>query len=419
MDSRKTSHSRHGWCASRFAGPRSVLAVGVSALSIVLAGCAGGSSLGGGGSSDSATGTLKVGLIATLSGTEAPSGQDMVNGFKLYLSEHDNKLGGRKVDLIVANGGGTPAAGLAAAQKLIRQDHVDVLTGITISPVGLAIRDLVTSSKVPLVISNAGANALTGKQESPYIWRVSFANCQPDYAMGEYVKSLVGDGSVYVIARDDAAGHEHTDGFIDAFTAAGGKIAGKAYPPFGTTQNYQPYLSGIQQSGAKATFAFFAGGEAVTFVKQYQQFGLKDTIPLFGSGYLTADGHVITSEGDAAVGLRTSLNYSPTLDNSANTTFVSEYQKAYKVVPDLYAAQSWDAGTFIDAGLKASNGKAGESLLTAWKGVKSIDGPRGKVTMDSSQNAVQNWYVLEGAQSGSGYENVVKKSLGTVTHTCG
>lgn len=393
---------------------------GVCALALVLAGCSGGSSLGGGSqSSEKPTGPLKVGFLATLSGTEAPSGEDMVNGFKLYLAQHDNKLGDRTVDLTVANSGGAPASGLAAAQKLISQDHVDVIAGVTISPVALAITDLVTSSKVPLVISNAGANAVTGAKKSQYVWRVSFANCQPDYAMGSYVKSIVGDGSVYVIARDDAAGHEHTDGFVNSFKAAGGKIAGSAFPPFGTTQNYQPYLSQIQQSGAKAVFSFFAGGEAVTFVNQYNQFGLKGEIPLFGSGYLTADGHVITSEGDSAVGIRTSLNYSPTLDNPENKKFVKEYKAQYKVVPDLYAAQSWDAAAFIDQGLKKTNGNSkADKLTAAWGNLGTLKSPRGDVTIDKNHNAVQDWYVLEGTKSTTGYENVVKKDLDKVTNTC-
>lgn len=361
---------------------------------------------------------LKVGFLVTLSGPEAPSGQSMENGFKLYLADHGDELGGRKVDLIVANDGGHPASGLAAAQKLILQEHVDVIVGVTISPVALAIRDLVTRSKIPLIISNAGAIAITGKQKSPYVWRVSFANCQPNYAMGSYVKSQIGSGSVYVIGRDDAAGHEQTQGFVDAFTAAGGKIVGSAYPPFGTTQNYQPYLSRIQQSGAKATYAFFAGSEAVAFVKQYQQFGLKSTIPLYASGYLTSDGHIINSEGAAAVGIQTALNYSPRLDNPQNKTFVASYEKAYHIVPDLYAEQSWDAGTFIDKGLQASGGAVGEKLVTAFGKIGSFNGPRGEVTMDPDHNAVQTWYLLEGAKTDNGYENVVKKSLGVVTHAC-
>ncbi|TAL75647.1 MAG: ABC transporter [Burkholderiaceae bacterium] len=369
-------------------------------------------------SDSSQSAPLKVGFLVTLSGPEAPSGQSMVKGFKLYLADHNNELGGRKVDLVVANDGGHPASGLAAAQKLILQEHVQVIAGITLSPVALAIRDLVTRSKIPLVISNAGADAITGKQKSPYVWRVSFANCQPNYAMGSYVKSLVGSDGVYVLARDDAAGHEQVQGFIDAFTAAGGKIAGTVYPPFGTTQNYQPFLTRIQQSGAKATYAFFAGGEAVAFVKQYQQFGLKGKIPLFAAGYLTSDGHVINAEGDAAVGIQTAVNYSPHLDNPENKTFVASYEKAYHVVPDLYAAQSWDAGTFIDKGLRESGGAIGEKLVAAFGKVGSITGPRGKVSMSADHNAVQNWYVVEAAKTANGFENVVKKSLGVVTYSC-
>lgn len=391
---------------------------GLFALALV-AGCGGSSSLGHGNGAGSTSGTIKVGFLATLSGTEAPSGQDMLKGFKLYLAEHGNKLGGRPVKLVVADGGGGPATGLAAAQKLIRQDHVNIIAGVTISPVALAIRDLVTSSKVPLVISNAGANALTTTRKSPYVWRVSFANCQPDFAMGPYVHSAVGSGGVYVIGRDDAAGHEHTDGFVTSFKKDGGKIVGSAFPPFGTTQNYQPFLSRIQQSGAKAVYAFFAGGEAVTFVKQYAQFGLKGKIPLYASGYLTADGHVVNAQGDAAVGIETSLNYSPQLDNPENKKFVADYQKQNSSLPNLYAAQSWDAAALIDKGLQQTKGDAGADKLTAaWGKVGVLNSPRGEVTLDANHNAVQHWYVLKADKTSSGYGNTVQKDLGKVTHSC-
>lgn len=363
---------------------------------------------------------LKVGFLATLSGTEAPSGQDMVSGFKLYLEQHGNKLGGREVELIVADGKGNPSAGLAAAQRLIRQDHVDILAGVTISPVALAIRNLVTESKIALVIANAGANALTTTKKSPYIWRVSFANCQPDYAMGPYVHKQVGDGGVFIIGRDDAAGHEHTQGFITSFSADGGKIAGSVFPPFGTTQNYQPYLTQIEQSGAKAVFAFFAGGEAVMFVHQYTQFGLKGKIPLYSTGYLTADGHIINAEGEDAVGLKTSLNYSPGLDNAENKKFVAAYEKQYRKLPNLYVAQSWDAALFIDKGLAETHGDAnGDKLADAWSKIGTLDSPRGHITMDKDHNAVQTWYLLEAEHAGSHYANVVKQSLGVVTFSCG
>lgn len=396
----------------------SVAACG-AALSLVVTAC-GGSSLGGGGG-DQSSGTLKVGMLATLSGTEASSGTDMVNGFKLYLAQHGNKLGGRKVELDVGDTKGDPSAGLAAAQRLIRQDGVKMLAGVTVSPVALAVRNLVTDSKVPLIISNAGADALTTTNKSPYVWRVSFANCQPDYAMGPFVHKQVGDGGVFVIGRDDAAGHEQTQGFVTSFTADGGKIAGTAFPPFGTTQNYQPFLSQIQQSGAKAVFAFFAGGEAVSFVQQYAQFGLKGSIPLYAAGYLTADGHVVNAEGDAAVGLQTALNYSPELDNAPNKTFVAAYQKAYKTLPNLYAAQSWDAAMFMDKGLQKTKGDASaDKLNDAWANIGTLKSPRGEFTMSKDHNAVQDWYLLEAQKTGKGggYSNVVKQSLGKVTYSC-
>src|SRR5215470_2443972 len=127
--------------------------------------------------------------------------------------------------------------------------------------------------------------------------------------MGKHLASKGDVGPVYLIAPDYAAGAEVIRGFKTAFTAGGGKIAGEAKPAFGKTQDYQPFLTGIKSSGAKATFCFFSGAEAVAFVKQYAQFGLATDTPLYGSGFLT-EGSVMNGQGDAAIGVQTTLHYS-------------------------------------------------------------------------------------------------------------
>lgn len=246
-------------------------ALALVTTALVLSGCAGSSldQSGGGGTG----GAVKIGLLVPLSGVYAPLGEDMRNGFQLYLDQHGGKLGGRAVEVVSADEGEGPQTGVPAAQKLVTQDQVTAVVGVVNSATALGLRDFFHESKKPLLVANAGADDVTGARKSEYVWRTSFANGKVAAPLGPAVAKEA-KGGVYLIAADYAAGREMIAGFRKTFEAAGGKVAGEEYTPFGKTQDFQPFLSAIRGSDAKAVYAFYAGAEAVSFVKQYKQFGL-------------------------------------------------------------------------------------------------------------------------------------------------
>lgn len=379
---------------------------GATGAAAALSAC--GSSLGSGSSSggEQGGGSVKVGLVIPQAGVYAPLGVDMRRAWDLWLEQHDGKIGGYTVTTVVGDEGETPQTGVSAVQRLLQSDSCDVLVGIVSSATALGVRDLVTESKKLLLVANAGAEDITGKAASPYIWRTSFANGQVSGAMGRYLAEQGTKDGVFVLAPDYAAGAEALAGFESAFTASGGTIAGSAKPPFGKTQDYQPFLSQIQSSGARATFCFFAGAEAVAFVKQYRQFGLADSIPLYASGFLT-EGGVLAAQGAAALGIRTSLHYTSELDNQANKDFVSAYEKKYDAVPTVYSVQTWDAAGVLDRALASAKATDGDALSKALGGVGAIeDSPRGTWSFDG-QTPKQKFYIREVEQKGDGFVNSV------------
>ena len=234
-------------------GHRAAGLVLTSVVAVLLASCGGGSlSEGGGGDSGDNSGPVKIGLSVPLSGVYASLGEDMTQGFNLYLDMNDGRLGGRDIEVVSADEGEGPETGVPATTKLVTQDQVSAVVGIVNSSVALGLQDTFVQSEVPLIIANAGADDLTA-EASPYIWRTSFTNGGVAAALGEAVAEDVGDGSVYLIAADYAAGEESVNGFKEAFEAAGGTVAGETYTPFGTTSDWQPYLSKIRSSGATAS----------------------------------------------------------------------------------------------------------------------------------------------------------------------
>jgi len=395
-------------------GRRLLGGLGAGVLTLAMTACGGGS-LGGdeggdGGGGGEGGGTVRVGLVIPQAGVYTPLGEDMQQGWDLWLEQNGGEMGGFTVETVTADEGEGPDTGVPAVQRLLTEGDVDALVGIVNSATALGVAEQVTEAQIPLIVANAGAEAITKDAASPYVWRSSFTNAQIAAAMGEHL-AAEGIGPVYVMAPDYAAGQEVVAGFTEAYTAGGGTIAGQALTPFGTTQDFQPFLSGIQTAGAAATFVFYAGGEAVSYVQQYADFGLKDTIPLYGSGFLT-EGSVLDAQGPAAVGVRTTLHYSTEIDNETNTEFVEAYQAAYDELPTTYAVQAYDAANVLARALEGAGDTGGEALSEALGGLGEIDdSPRGPWTF-SNQTPEQAVYLREVVDEGGTLVNSVVEELG-------
>ncbi|MFF4422983.1 ABC transporter substrate-binding protein [Streptomyces sp. NPDC001549] len=373
--------------AGRF---RPLVLITVTTGLLLATGC-GGASLGTG-DDKKQSGPVKIGLLVPQSGTYKALGDDMKQGFELYVRQHGGRLGGREVQIVIADEGETADSGKAAAEKLVKQDRVLAVSGVVSSATVNGVKDLFETSRIPLVGSNASPTTLTGTK---YIWRTSYVNDEPGKALGKHVAERAG-GPVFLVAAGYQAGKDEIEGFKSTFLPAGGKIAGEeVYTPFPGTKNFQPYLSQIENSGAKAVFCFYAGGAAVDFVKQYRDFGLSGKIPLYAPGFLT-EGGVLKGQGDAADGILTALNYSADLDNAANRQFAPAYRAAHGTDPTTYAMASWDAAQVLDKAIAAAGGTVTpETVNAAISTVGDIDSPRGTWRFNSGGTPIQPWYLRE------------------------
>lgn len=377
-----------------------VLTATTVATALTLSAC-GGSSLGG--DESTADGPVKIGLLIPQSGVYKSLGDDLDAGFTLYLKEHDNKLGGREVELIKADEGETADTGRASAEKLIKQDQVLALSGVVSSAVLNGVVDLVEGEEVPLLGSNASPTTLT---DVKYIRRTSYVNDEPGKALGAYMAENV-KGPVYALAADYQAGYDEVEGFKETFAPAGGKLADEVYSPFPTTTNFQPYLANAQKAKPGAVFSFYAGGAAIDYAKQYSQFGLGGTTPLYAPGFLT-EGGVLDAQGDAALGIRTSMNYSPDLDNATNKEFVAAYEKEFERTPTAYAVYSYDAAAILDKAIEeAGDDLTRETVNDAIGEVGVVDSPRGEWEFNEGGTPKQKWYLREVKKVDGKVANVV------------
>jgi branched-chain amino acid transport system substrate-binding protein len=260
------------------------------------------------------------------------------------------------------------------------------------SGVAMAMAKVAKDTGTLLIVPNAGADAVTGPMCAPNIFRSSFSNWQPGYAMGEVVASK-GHKKVVTITWKYAAGDESVRGFKEAFEKKGGQVVKELSLPFPNVE-FQALLTEIAAAKPDAVYTFFAGGGAVKFVKDYAAAGLKKTIPLYGAGFLT-DG-TLEAQGADADGLLTTLHYADSLTNARDQKFRLSYAKEFKLQPDVYAVQGYDAAQMLGVGLTAVKGDLTKKDAFASAVEKArIDSPRGTFTISKAHNPVQDMYLRQ------------------------
>ncbi len=358
---------------------------------------------------------IKVGFMLPYTGTFASLGNAIENGFRLYVSEQGGKLNGREVEYVKVDDESDPSKATDNVNKLIKRDNVDVLVGSVHSGVAMAMAKVAKDTGTLLIVPNAGADAVTGPMCAPNIFRSSFSNWQPGYAMGEVVAKK-GHKKVVTITWKYAAGDESVRGFKEGLEKSGGTVVKELSLPFPGVE-FQSLLTEIAAAKPDAVYTFFAGGGAVKFVKDYAAAGLKKTIPLYGAGFLT-DG-TLEAQGADAADLLTTLHYADSLGTPRDNAFRLAYAKTYKLQPDVYAVQGYDAAQMLGIGSNAVKGDLSKraELIAAIEKAK-IDSPRGPFTLSKSHNPIQDIYLRQVSGKENKLVGIASKALADPSRGC-
>lgn len=362
-------------------------------LLLVMVGCSAGQSGDTGPNEGSAPSEVKVGVVLPFTGVYAQLGQDIWDGMNLYLDSIGSEVEGTKIVLIKEDEEAAADVAVRKTRKLIEQDKVDVLAGYVSSASATAIRDIIHETKTPVLLSNAGSNALTRERKSPYLFRLCHSNWMVGAHAGQYAAEHMGKKAV-TFAADYEAGKQYTQGFVEMFEKGGGQVVKQIYAPLGTT-DYAPFLAQIKAEQPDLLFTFFAGSDAIRFVKQWAEYGLKDQIPVISGGHMV-DEDTLPQQGDAAVGILSSLYWAYSLDTPENRAFVQAFEEKYNRVPSSFAAQGYDTMMLLVEGLRQTGGDASDKdkLVAAMKDVTFV-GPRGPVSFNEGQSAILTFIIRE------------------------
>lgn len=363
------------------------------------------------GDDDLSDGPVRIGMLVPQGGRNKPVGDEIRKGFELYLDLHDNRLGGRPVELVVADEGNSVDDTLSGIESLLEQD-VLALTGVVDSEIMLGIRDTVEQAKVPLLGCAASPQALQGVV---YIWRTSYVDDEFGLALGSHVAGEV-RGDVAIVAENYRLCQDVVTGFRQSFGESDPRIAAQtiwtpyvADPDEGT---YADAIREIRNRDPEAVFCAFSGPAAVTFIKQLRAAGFRGSNKkIYGPGFLT-EGTVLDELGKDAVGIRTALNYSADLRTGANRRFVAAWSDRNDTPPTTYAVSSYDAAQVLDKAIRLAGERLdSQELLLALGKVGQIDSPRGVWQFNQPRTPLQTWYLREVRRDGQVLSNVVIAEL--------
>jgi len=360
--------------------------------------------------------TVKIGVVLPFSGANADLGHQIDKAFDLYVKLHAKDIAPHKVEIIKRDEGPpTGAVAKTVTTELITNDKVQVVTGFVFSPSAIALAPVITQSKVPMVIANAGTAWITNL--SPYIVRLSFSMWHPAYPMGAYAHDKIGCKTAAMAYTDFPPGKDSTEAFKTGFENVGGKITDSI--PMGSpvqVPDFTPFFQKIKDEHPDCMYVFIpSGAHATGVMKAYGELGLRKAgVKLIGPMDLIPD-NKLQDMGDAAIGTIVMGHYAVDLANAQNKAFNEEWHKAYgkDSYPDFMSAAGWDTMHAIFDTIKKLNGDLadGAKVVEAMKGW-SADGPRGHVMIDpATRDIVQDEHAMEVYRKPDG--KLGEKILGT------
>ena len=337
---------------------------------------------------------IKIGFLAPMSGPLSVVGNEVVDGFKLGLSQVGNKIAGRPVELFIGDDQGKPDVGRQAMIKLLQSDRVDIAVIGGLSNILLAVTQPVFATNKILLSVNPGTSTYAGKECNQNFFVTSFQNDGMPEAVGAYMNERY--KHVYFMAPNYQGGRDTYEGFKRYYK---GEIVDATFTPFNQL-DFAPEIAQIRQEKPEAVYFFYFGSLAVDFLKQWAQSGPKD-IQLVT--HLSLDQTLMPAVGDAALGIKVGTMWSEDLDNPANKAFVKAFRETYKRIPSPFAANSYDGARLLTAAATSVGGKIEDTdALRAALETANFNSVRGNFRFNKNHFPVQDYFMTEVVKNNDG-----------------
>ena len=324
-------------------------------------------------------GPVKIGIVFSFSGGDnVEQGKEFDAAIAAYQKEHGDTAGGRKI-------------------VLIKRDDTGIapeLVGTSYTPNAIAMSQVSTQAKVPFFIVNAATSGIMAK--APYTARFGFTQTQITDAFGRWAAKTQGN-TAYALFQDYGPGIDAGTTFEKAFTAAGGTVLGESRIPV-DNKDFTAYVQRAKDAKPKVLYAFInATGGGIEFLRAIKASGIERAgTKVLVNGALVNEA-ILPAEGDAALGIISTSDYTSMHDSALNRQFVKDFKAAYggDQNPSFIAVAAYDA---IAAAYKVIDAQHGQidpdKTMEIVKSMK-FESPRGPIAIDpATRDIILNAYFM-------------------------
>lgn len=375
----------------------------LAVLTLALAGCGGSFSA----QEEQEDAPFTVGLIAPLTGPASLEGTAMQQGFELGI-EKVNETGGlfgQDVEVIVVDDMGDAATSTQVAQRLIREDDVDYIFGTIAGDTSLAVAEVAADAEVPFSTAIDGIVPFC----SPHFW--PFGVTEP-MLLQELVPLMIEEHGpkVAFVGNDYLFPREYARVATELIEQNDAELVVEEYSPLGTS-DWQPVVAKMSSADPDWILTAVVGGDAVSFTKQAEQFGLLDDRGYTG---VALKQEFYPGVGDTIEGRQVVLPYSDQTPGEENEAFVADYRDTFGVTDPIpgVAATAYTAAQFIAEAVEKAGSREPDAVSEQMADL-TFEGLLGTASFDPANHMFSsNMFLIE---IGEGGEYRTVRDLGTLS----
>ncbi|MBY5419782.1 ABC transporter substrate-binding protein [Rhizobium leguminosarum] len=336
-----------------------------------------------------ADGTIKLGLVAPMSGPNARYGAFSMHGAELAVKDINDAGGidGMKIELLNADSQGTPVEGVSAARRLIDQDGVDFIIGDVSSSVTLAIQPVAEDAEV-LLLNAASSNPKITYQAGVGGFKWTYRNYPTDenraLIVAKYAAEQRGFTKFAVLSVDSDYGRSaitFTKKYLPDFK---GEILSEDYYKEGEV-DFRSVLAKIRDNGAQAIIMYGLADTTPIIARQMVELGIAGKVALIGNGEFNTE-KTIKSAPSALEGAVEAAAWLPQFDSPESKAFVEKFTATYNEAPNNHAYVHWDTVNLLAAAIKQAGSADKVKVRDALSKIK-YKSPVGEVTFDDHNQA--------------------------------
>jgi branched-chain amino acid transport system substrate-binding protein len=359
---------------------------------------------------------IKIGILSDCQGDFGSFYNDDLGGALAVLAAHYGgkatgakpsdgmtgaKIAGKDIQIVGFGCSDSSASkAIEETRRLVEQLGADILIGPLSGDEGIAVANYAKTNQPNKTFLNgiSGAQDTTLKVQAPNFFRFNPDGAQWSAGLGSYAYNKLGWRTAAVIGDDYAFPYTSLAGFIAEFCAIGGNVTKRVWPPLGTT-DFASFVAQLP-TNVDGTFVGIGGAGLITFLKQYQQANGAISSKHFMGNLFWIDPQLLKAIGSPLIGAVAASGIAAD-DNSAQTkAYVQElsvYPDTQKDAASVFTLGYWSAMTALGQALTSVNGdiSGNQKALQAALAKVTIDGPYGKISLDSNRQAIADMWVTQ------------------------